>query len=181
MHAFTVPALLATAFVAVATAGCISIPVNTPEQTLSVPYSAFVPGGAVGATLPLLPAFNDVAGPPANFPVPAEAKKVKLETVNLTLKVKNTGALPLRMQLFLAKAGEDVYKTAALGGADPVLNLTPGGSAEKTFPIDPALLSADQLQLGYKFGSDGSKTPFSVKADDKLEVVYKVGAQAKLF
>lgn len=175
---FALPALVAAAALAT---GCVAIPVNTPAQTLSVPYSTFIPGGAVGTTLPLLPAFNDIQGPPATFPVPAEAKKVKVETVSLTLKVKNTGALPLRMQLFLAKAGDNVYAGSPLGAPDPVLNLTPGGTAEKTFPIDAALLSAEQLQLGYKFGSDGSTTPFAVKADDKLEVTYSVGAQAKLF
>ena len=72
MRRFALPALVAvvTGF----SAGCVSIPVNTPEQTLSVPYSTFVPGGAVGATLPLLPAFNDIQAPAASFPVRGRRK-----------------------------------------------------------------------------------------------------------
>jgi hypothetical protein len=179
MRNCALPALVAA--VTTLCVGCASIPVNTPEQTLSVPYTTFVPGGAVGVSLPLLPAFNDIQAPAASFPVPAEAKQVKLETVNLSLKVKNSGALPLRMQLFLAKAGANVYGSNPLGAPDPILNLTPGGTVEKTFVIDPALLQADQLQLGTKFGSDGLQAPFTVKANDKLELTYKIGAQAKLF
>ena len=159
-----------------AAAGC-SIPYTTPEQTISVPYSTFVPSAAAGATLPMLPAFSDQKAPPTSFPVPAEAKKFKLEALALLLKMKNTGALPLRMTLFLDKAGGDVYAKPPIGNP---IELGAGSSADATLTLDPALLQADQLQLGYKFGSAGSTTPVTIKDTDKIEVIYKIDVKAKI-
>lgn len=167
--------------VVVATAGC-SVPYTTPEQTITVPYDKFVPQATNGVPIPLIPAFADQAAPPVSFPVPAEAKKVKLEAVTLHLRMKNNGPLPVRITLYLTKHPDDPYATAPLGGAEGTLTLArDGGTAEKAFPIDPALLAGDQMRLGYKFGSDGTNQPVTFKSTDQIDVVYKVAVTAKLF
>lgn len=165
-----------------ATAAC-SVPVTTPEQSFSVPYSTFVPNLANGVPIPTgLPAFQDQPAPPVSFPVPAEAKKVKLETVTLHVRMKNTGPLPLRITLYLAQHPNDPYATPALGGAEGTLEVPRGGGqAEKAFPIDPALLAGDQLRLGYKFGSPGTQESVTFTENDKVEVTYKVSVNARLF
>lgn len=167
--------------VVLATAGC-SVPYTTPEQTITVPYDKFVPNLANGVTLPLVPAFADQSAPPVSFPVPAEAKKVKLEAVTLHLKLKNAGPLPIRLAVYLAKHPDDPYSTGQLGGAEGTIELArDGGTSEKAFPLDPALLTGDQLRLGYKFGSAGTQQPVTFKDTDKIDVTYKVAVTAKLF
>ena len=165
-----------------ATAAC-SVPITTPEQTLTVPYSTFVPNIANGVPLVTgLPPFADQAAPAVNFPTPAEAKKVKLESVMLHLRMRNTGPLPLRVTLYLTKHPDDPYATPPLGGAEGTLEVPGGGGqAEKAFPLDPALLQNEQLRLGYKFGSPGTTESVTFKDTDKVEVSYKVSVAAKLF
>ena len=178
----TRPTIGALGAVALLAAGC-SVPVTTPEQTLTVPYSTFVPKAAQG--LPLvtgLPAFADQPAPAFSFPTPAEAKKVKLETVTLHLRMRNTGPLPLRITLYLTQHPNDPYGTPPLGGEGNAMDLPRGGVAvEKAYPIDPALLAADQLRLGYKFGSPGTNESVTFKDSDQVEVAYKVSVNAKLF
>lgn len=160
-------------------AGC-TIPYATPEQTLAVPYATFVPAAASGTTLPLVPPFADVAAPAVNFPVPPEARSVKLETLVMTLRLKNNGGLPLRVSIYLGPTREGVYAQAPLGGADGVFVLGAGVTVEKSAPIDVALLKSEQLWLGTKVGSDGSATPTTIRDTDRLEVAYKVSGQAKV-
>ncbi len=166
--------------VVLATTGC-SIPFTTPEQTITVPYDKFVPNLANGVPIPLVPAFADQSAPPVSFPVPAEAKKVKLQTVTLHLKMKNTGPLPIRITLYLTKHPDDPYSIAPLGGAEGTIELArDGGVAEKSFPLDTSLLEGDQMRLGYKFGSPGTQQSVTFKDTDKIDVTYKVSGNAKI-
>lgn len=174
-------ALAALLSVSAVSAGC-TVPYTTPEQNLSVPYSTFVPKAANGVPLVTgLPAFADQPAPPVSFPVPAEAKKFNLQTVSLNLRVTNTGPLPLRITLFLAEHPNDPYASAPLGGAEGTLTIPRGGgTVEKAFPVDPALLKGDQLRLGYKFGSDGTNESVTFKETDRVDVNYKVSVTAKI-
>lgn len=176
--------LFGAALAAVAFAGCSLPPVTTQEQSVTIPYEMFT-GGLIppGTVSPIgLPGFSDRQAPPSTFPVPGEARNVKLNTVTLNLKLLNTGPVALRLKLFLAAPGTDVYTTQPLGGDQAQIDLAPnGGSATKNFPIEPSLLQNEKLQLGYTFGSPGSSEPVEFTGDDKVVVTHSVTAQVKLF
>lgn len=161
-------------------AGCSLPPVTTSEQSITIPYDTIVPAGL---TSPIgLPGFSDRQAPASTFPVPGEARNVKLSSVNLNLKMQNTGPVPLRIKLYLAPPGADVYASAPLGGDQAQIDLPAnGGTATKVFPIDPALLQNEKLQLGYTFGSPGTSEPVTFTGDDKVVVTHSVTAAVKLF
>lgn len=176
-------ALFAAAAVAVvSTAACSLPPVTTTEQTLSVPYSSVIPGGGNGATLPLVPAFSDQKAPASDIPVPAEAKMLKLSSLKLNLSFQNTGALPLTLKFYLSRPAVDPYTTTALGGDQAAIELAAnGGTASRSFDIDPTLLQESSLKLGVTFSSGGSTGPVSFSDDAKVIVKHSVTASAKLF
>ena len=161
-------------------AGCSLPPVTTSEQSITVPYNTIIPAGL---TSPLgLPGFSDKQGTPSTFPVPGEARNVKLASVNLNLKMQNTGPIPLRIKLYLAAPGTDVYSTTPLGGEGAQIDLPAnGGTAQHVYAIDPALLKNEQIQLGYTFGSPGTSEPVTFTEDDKVVVTHSVSAAVKLF
>lgn len=164
-------------------AGCALPPVNTPDQTITVKYSMFVPPVAQGVPLPTgLPGFNDRSAPPTTVPVPKEAKTFKLASLVLNLKAKNTGPIPLQVKLYLSPDSVDPYTTAPLGGDNPVIELPRGGAeTSKSFPIDVSLLAGDALKLGYTFSSPGTNETVTFQESDAVTVTYSLAAQAKLF
>lgn len=177
----------AAALVAAATvASCGLPPITTSEQSITIKYSNFVPGFANG--LPLvtgLPAFADQKADPSTIPLPAEAHTIKLTSVMLNLKMRNTGPLPLRIKLYLSKDGVDPYTTPALGGDQAQIDLpahaAEGQNVTKNFAIDPALLQENQLKLGYTFGSPGTSQTVTFTDADAVYVGYSVTVQPKLF
>jgi hypothetical protein len=108
-------------------AACSLPPYTTPEQTFSVKYSMFVPNFANGVPIPVgLPGFDDKTAPSSTVPVPKEAKSFKLASLELNLKLNNTGPVPLRIKIFLDRASlsdADLYAKAPLGG-------NPGGTID---------------------------------------------------
>lgn len=173
----------AAALVATATfAGCSLPPVTTSETQFAVKYNVIVPSAANGLPLPMVPAFSEQKPPATTFPVPKEAKTIKLSSVNLNLKMQNTGPLPLKIKIYLSKASADPYATAPLGGDAPEIDL-PARSAEvsKVFPIDVALLAEENLKLGYSFSSPGSSEAITIQDSDQVNVKYSVTAAVKLF
>lgn len=164
-------------------AGCALPPIQTPELTFTVPYSTFVPQAATALPLPLplLPPFSDVKIPKTNLPVPAEAKTVALASAVLNLKLKNTGPVPMNIQLFLSGEGTDPYAGPPLGGAEGLIALPRGGvEVTKALPIDVALLRQPSLELGCLMGSPGTQDPVQFKADDAVLVSHSVKVQIKL-
>lgn len=168
--------------VSLALAACGLPPINTPEQSFAIPYKTFVPALATG--IPLLtglPEFADQKAPPVTFPLPKEAKSFKLETVVLNLKFYNTGPLPLRIKLFLSTSAEDPFAKPPLGGDQALIDLPRGGETiSRSFPIDVALMQADNLKLGYTFGSPGTKESVTFKDMDEVKVTHSIKVQAKL-
>lgn len=167
-------------------ASCGLPPITTTEQSLTIKYSNFVPGFANGVPLITgLPGFADKSAPPTTIPLPGEARTVKLNSVALNLKLRNSGPIPLRIKLFLSREAVDPYTTEALGGTDALIEL-PRGMAEgvevrKTFPIDPSLLQEQNLKLGYTFGSPGTNESVTFTDADAVTVKHSVTVQAKLF
>jgi hypothetical protein len=168
-------------------AACSLPPYTTPEQTFSVKYSMFVPNFANGVPIPVgLPGFDDKTAPSSTVPVPKEAKSFKLASLELNLKLNNTGPVPLRIKIFLDRASlsdADLYAKAPLGGnPGGTIDLPRGGTeVQKTFPIDVALLQEDNLRLGYSFGSPGTTESVTFKDTDQVNVTYSIKAVAKLF
>lgn len=177
----------AVALTAAATlASCGLPPITTSEQSITIPYNGFVPSITYGVPLVTgLPAFQDRQAGPTTIPLPGEARAVKLNSVNLNLKMRNTGPIPLRIKLFLSREGVDPYTTPALGGDQAQIdldrNMTDGQFVTKTFSIDPALLQEQSIKLGYTFGSPGTSESVTFTADDKVEVRHSVTVQPKLF
>lgn len=169
------------ALVAVATlAACTLPPITTPETSFTVKYETFIPSMQSNVSLPLFPAVPEVAVPASTIPVPKEAKSVKLETVMLNLKLKNTGPLPLKLKIYLSNATEDPYTKAPLGDATG-LDLPKGGlEVTKTFPLDVALLQAESLKLGIRVSSPGVNEPVTFKPEDAITVTQSVKVTAKL-
>lgn len=163
-------------------AGCSLPPVTTSETQFAVKYNLIVPSAANGVPLPLVPAFSEQKPPATEFPVPKEAKAIKLSSVNLNLKMQNTGPLPLKIKIYLSRANVDPYTTAPLGGDAPEIDL-PAQSAEvsKVFVIDTALLTEEKLKLGYSFSSAGSSSPVTIQDTDQVNVKYSITAAVKLF
>lgn len=162
--------------------GCSLPPVTTSETQFAVKYNVIVPSAANGVPIPVVPAFSDQKPPATEFPVPKEAKTVKLSTVNLNLKMQNNGPLPLKIKVYLSRASVDPYTTAPLGGDQGVIELPArGNEVAKVFPIDVALLAEEKLKLGYSFSSDGSSSPITVTDSDQVNVKYSVTAAVKLF
>jgi hypothetical protein len=162
--------------------GCSLPPVTTSEQQFAVKYNMIVPSATNGVPIPLVPGFSDQKPPATTFPVPKEAKSVKLSSVNLNLKMQNTGPLPLKIKIYLSPANVDPYTQAPLGGDAPEIDL-PAASPEvsKVFSIDPALLTQENLKLGYSFSSAGSQQAVTFKDTDQVNVKYSVAAAVKLF
>jgi hypothetical protein len=167
-------------------AACTLPPYTTPEQSFSVKYSMFVPNFAQGVPVPLLPAFDDKTAPSSTVPVPKEAKTFNIASLELNLRMSNTGPVPLRIKIFLDKAAlsdSDLYAKPPLGGnPGGTIDLPRGGQeVVKTFPIDTTLLKEDQLRLGYSFGSPGTNESVTFKDTDQVNVAYSIKAVAKLF
>jgi hypothetical protein len=167
-------------------AACTLPPYTTPEQSFSVKYSMFVPSFTQGIPLPTgLPAFADKPAPSSTVPIPKEAKTFKLAALELNLKMKNTGPVPLRIKIFLDRnsvSESELYATAPLGGAEGQIDLPRGGTEiTKAFPIDVALLQEESLRLGYTFGSPGTQETVTFKDSDQVNVAYSIKATAKLF
>ena len=111
-------------------ASCGLPPITTTEQSLTIKHSNFVPNFANGVPLITgLPGFADKSAPPTTIPLPGEARTVKLNSVALNLKLRNSGPIPLRIKLFLSREAVDPYTTEALGGTEALIEL-PRGMAE---------------------------------------------------
>lgn len=175
------PALVLVA--AGAVGACTLPPIQTPELSFTAPYSTFVPSAASAIPVPLpgLPPFSDVKLPRTNIPVPPEAKTVSLASALLNLRLKNTGPIPMTIQLFLAAEGSDPYAQPPLGGAEGLINLPRGGvEVTKTLAIDVALLRQSSLELGCMMGSPGTNEPVQFKPDDAVIVGHSVKVQIKV-
>lgn len=175
--------LVAAVAVAAALGACTLPPIQTPELSFTIPYSTFVPNAAQALPVPLpgLPAFSDVKVPKTNIPVPAEAKTVSLATAVLNLKLRNTGPVPMNIQLFLSGEGTNPYEQPPLGGAEGMIALPRGGvEVTKSLPIDVALLRQPSLELGCMMGSPGTSDPVQFKADDAIIVNQSVKVQIKV-
>ena len=163
-------------------ASCGLPPITTGEQSFTIPYSMFVPSFARGLPVPI-PAFPGAKAPATTLPLPGEARTVRFSSVNLNLKLRNTGPLPLSIKLYLSPDGVDPYTTAPLGGDQPVIELPAKGTEDvsRSFSIDPALLQSPQLKLGYTFSSPGSGGLVTFTEDDAVLVRHSVTLQPKLF
>jgi hypothetical protein len=174
----------AAALVAVASlASCGLPPITTAEQSITIKYDTFIPKG-----VPIItgfPAFADQKAPASTIPLPGEARSIKLNSVILNLKMRNSGPIPLRIKLFLSKSSVDPYSTPALGGDQAQIDLparaAEGQDTSKNFPIDPALLQEPELKLGYTFGSPGTSEPVTFQDSDAVYVRHSVTVQPKLF
>ncbi|MDB5096024.1 MAG: hypothetical protein JWM80_445 [Cyanobacteria bacterium RYN_339] len=167
-------------------AACTLPPYTTPEQSFSVKYAMFVPSFTQGVPVPLLPAFDDKAAPSSTVPIPKEAKTFKLAALELNLKMKNTGPVPLRIKIFLDRSSvseTDLYAKPPLGGnPGGTIDLPRGGTeVVKVFPIDTTLLQEENLRLGYTFGSPGTTQSVTFQDSDQVNVAYSIKATAKLF
>lgn len=180
------PRHLALALAAATLAACNLPPYTTPEQTFAVKYKMFVPEVAQGIPLVTgLPGFEDRTAPSSTVPVPKEAKTLKLASLELNLRMRNTGPLPLRIKLFLGREAltdTELYKQAPLGADQGQIDLPRGGNSDvvKVFPIDTALLQEQNLKLGYSFGSPGTQDSVTFKDTDQVDVGYSIKAVAKL-
>jgi hypothetical protein len=175
---------LPVASAVLATAACTLPPYTVNGVPFTVKYSMFVPSFATGIPLVTgLPAFADRPAPSSTIDVPAEAKQFKLTALDLVLNMSNTGPVPLRIKIFLARTSEpDVYKTTPLGGDQAAIDLPRGGATvNKTLPIDPALLQEQKLALGYTFGSPGTTESVTFKDTDAVTIGYSIRATAKIF
>jgi hypothetical protein len=167
-------------------AGCNLPPYTTPEQSFAVKYSMFVPDIAQGVPLLTgLPGFADKTAPSSTVPVPKEAKTLKLASLDLNLRMRNTGPLPLRIKLFLGREAltdKELYATSPLGGDQGTIDLPRGGNSDvnKVFPIDVGLLQEQNLKLGYSFGSPGTQDSVTFKDTDQVDIGYSIKAIAKL-
>jgi hypothetical protein len=164
-------------------ASCGLPPITTSEQSITIKYDTFIPKGVPVITG--FPAFSDQKGPASTIPVPGEARAIKLNTVVLNLKMRNTGPIPLRIKLFLSGESTDPYTVAPLGGDQATIDL-PARAAEnaevvKNFAIDPALLQQSALKLGYTFGSPGTSESVTFTDNDAVYVRHSVTVQPKLF
>lgn len=165
----------------VLTAAACSLPPYTVSGTpFSVKYAMFVPNIADGIPV-VVPAFADQKAPSSTIDVPQEAKSLKFADLTLKLSMTNTGQLPLTTKIYLAPSGTpDVYATTPLGGT--AIDIPANGvETDKSFSIDPTLMQNQKLTLGYTFGTPGTTTPITFKADDAININYSIVATVKLF
>ena len=174
----------AIALAAAATlASCGLPPITTSEQSITIKYDTFIPTG-----VPIItgfPAFSDQKAPATTIPLPAEARTVKLNSVILNLKMRNTGPIPLRIKLYLSREAVDPYSVPPLGGEQSQIDLPAkapeGTEVTKNFPVDVTLLQEQNLKLGYTFGSPGTSEPVQFSDADAVYVRHSVTVQPKLF
>ena len=174
---------IAAAVAVTSLASCGLPPITTSEQSITIKYDTFIPKG-----VPIItgfPAFADQKGPASTIPIPGEARAVKLNSVVLNLKMRNSGPIPLSIKLYLSPESTDPYTVAPLGGDQASIELpahaAEGADVVKNFAIDPALLQQTSLKLGYTFGSPGTSEAVKFTDSDAVYVRHSVTVQPKLF
>ena len=95
-------------------AACSLPPYTTPESSFAVKYSMFVPNFTQGIAIPTgMPAFDNKPAPSSTVPVPKEAKALQITSLEILLRLSNTGPVPLRVKIFLGIQGFFLMISAA--------------------------------------------------------------------